>query len=174
MRDRGFNEEKANEIVPNTAVIGELKQEVAEQIHFPTGIKVVAGAMAVTTSAFGSGAIDDYQPFYYLGSSSWFAVHLPEPPRRKKVGIQVNQSNVPGKYLLSSNQPAATANLNYLRDMVFFPGDESVVLYHQKILLDHGSNGCENFARQQWINILSMAERRERTKIRLLPPCSNL
>lgn len=124
MRDRGFNEEKANEIVPNTAVIGELKQEVAEQIHFPTGIKVVAGAMAVTTSAFGSGAIDDYQPFYYLGSSSWFAVHLPEPPRRKKVGIQVNQSNVPGKYLLSSNQPAATANLNYLRDMVFFPGDE--------------------------------------------------
>jgi xylulokinase len=124
MRDRGFNEEKANEIVPNTAVIGEIKQEVAEQLNLSTGIKVVAGAMAVITSAFGSGAIEDYQPFYYLGSSSWFALHLPEPPRRKKNGIHVNPSVVPGKYLLSSNQPAATANLNYLRDMVFFPGDE--------------------------------------------------
>ncbi len=124
MRDRGFNEEKANEIVPNTAVIGELKQAVAEQINLPTGIKVVAGAMAVITSAFGAGAIEDFQPFYYLGSSSWFAVHLPDLPGRKKVGIHVNPSIVPGKYILSSNQPAATANLNYLRDMVFFPGDE--------------------------------------------------
>jgi xylulokinase len=124
MRDRGFNEEKANEIVPNTAVIGEIKQDIAEQVHLPTGIKVVAGAMAVITSAFGSGAIEEFQPFYYLGSSSWFAVHLPEPPRRKKMGIQVNPSVVPGKYILASNQPAATANLNYLRDMVFFPGDE--------------------------------------------------
>ena len=106
MRDRGFNEEKANEIVPNTAVIGELKQDVADQIHFPTGIKVVAGAMAVITSAFGSGAIEDFQPFYYLGSSSWFAVHLPEPPAKKKSGHSGKSIQRPRK-VFTFIQPAS-------------------------------------------------------------------
>ncbi len=124
IRDRGFNDDKVNEVVPNTAVIGEIKPEIAEQLNLPAGVKIIAGGSAVTTSAFGTGSIDDYQPFYYLGSSSWFAVHLPIAPKRKPVGIQINPSTVPGKFLLTSNQPAATANLNYLRDMVFFPGDD--------------------------------------------------
>ena len=124
IRDRGFNEDKVNEVVPNTAVIGELKTEIAEQMNLPLGVKIIAGGSAIVTSAFGAGAIEDNQPFYYLGSSSWFAVHLPIMPKRKPAGVQINPSVVPGKFLLTSNQPAATANLNYLRDMVFFPGDE--------------------------------------------------
>lgn len=124
MRDRGFDVDKMNEIVPNTAVIGELRPEVAGLVNLPIGIKVVAGAMALTSFAFGSGAIEDYQPFYYLGSSSWFAVHVPQPPRIRQLGIHIQPSVLTGKYLLASNQPAATANLNYLRDMVFFPDDE--------------------------------------------------
>ena len=124
MRDRGFDVDKMNEIVPNTAVIGDLRTEVAGLTNLPTGVKVVAGAMAVTASAFGAGAIEDYQPFFYLGSSSWFAVHIPVAPRTKHNGMQVQPAVMSGKYLLASNQPAATVNLNYLRDMVFFPGDE--------------------------------------------------
>ncbi len=80
--------------------------------------------MAGVTSIVGAGALDDFQPFFYLGSSSWIEVHLPDGKWRMDRSVHLNPSAVPGRQILSSVQPAATVNLNYLRDMVFFPIDE--------------------------------------------------
>lgn len=124
LRDRGIDENKLNEIVPNSAVIGELQQGLAESTRLPVGMRVVAGAMTGITSILGAGAVDDFQPFYYLGSSSWIEVHLPDGNWSSSGGIRLNPSAIPGRQILSSVQPAATVNLNYLRDMIFFPVDE--------------------------------------------------
>jgi xylulokinase len=124
LRDRGIDENKMNEVVPNSAVIGELQQNLAEQTRLPLGMKVIAGGMAGVTSIVGAGAVDDFQPFFYLGSSSWIEVHLPAGKWRSDRSIHLDPSAIPGRQILSSIQLAATANLNYLRDRLFFPVDE--------------------------------------------------
>lgn len=40
-------------------------------------VAVVAGAIDNTAAAVGSGAVGDYAPHLYAGTSSWLAAHVP-------------------------------------------------------------------------------------------------
>lgn len=124
LRDHGIDQDKLNEVVPNSAPIGELLPELAEMTRLPAGTRVVAGGMSGVTSIIGAGAVDDFQPIYYLGSSSWIETHLPEGNWQSGGLIQLAPAAVPGKQIISAYQSAATLNLNYLRDKVFYAVDE--------------------------------------------------
>lgn len=124
VRACGVDADKLPEIVPCTAVLGVLQADVAKALGLPPGVQVVAGAIDNTAAAIGAGAIEDFLPHLYIGTSSWIAAHVPF----KKTDIASSLASVPcavpGRYLLTALQATAGGNLTYLRDNILYHQDE--------------------------------------------------
>jgi xylulokinase len=124
VRTSGIDAEKFPDLVPCTAVLGPLLPAVAEALDLPTGVQVVAGAIDTSAAAVGAGAVEDYFPHLYLGTSSWIAAHVPF----KKTDISASLASVPcavpGRYLLTALQATAGGNLTFLRDQILYHQDE--------------------------------------------------
>ena len=124
VRACGVDGDKLPEIVPCTAVLGSLRPEVAEALGLSSEVKVVAGAIDNTAAAIGAGAVEDFVPHLYIGTSSWMATHVPY----KKTDITSSLASVPcavpGRYLLTALQATAGGNLTFLRDNILYHKDE--------------------------------------------------
>jgi xylulokinase len=120
----GLDRDKLPEIVACTNVIGDLRGEVATTLGLSSNVKVVAGAIDNTAAAVGAGAVEDYVPHLYIGTSSWIAAHVPF----KKTDIASSLASipcaVPGRYLLTALQATAGGNLTFLRDNILYHKDE--------------------------------------------------
>jgi xylulokinase len=105
-------------------VIGKLRRDVADTLGLSSDVKVVAGAIDNTAAAIGAGAVKDYLPHLYIGTSSWMAAHVPF----KKTDVTSSMASipcaVPGRYLLTALQATAGGNLTFLRDNVIYHKDE--------------------------------------------------
>jgi xylulokinase len=124
IRSLGIDREKLPEIVACTKVIGNLRSDVAETLGLSSNVKVVAGAIDNTAAAIGAGAVEDYLPHLYIGTSSWIAAHVPF----KKTDVASSMASIPcalpGRYLLTALQATAGGNLTYLRDNIIYHKDE--------------------------------------------------
>src|SRR5215211_479421 len=124
IRILGLDREKLPEIVACTNVIGNLRREVATTLGLSSNVKVVAGAIDNTAAAIGAGAVEDYVPHLYIGTSSWMAAHVPF----KKTDLSSSMASipcaVPGRYLLTALQATAGGNLTFLRDNIIYHKDE--------------------------------------------------
>jgi xylulokinase len=85
---------------------------------------VVAGAIDNTAAAIGAGAIEDYVPHLYIGTSSWLAAHVPYKKTDVFASLASVPCAVPGRYLLTALQATAGGNLTYLRDNIIYNKDE--------------------------------------------------
>lgn len=120
----GMEQEKLPEIVPCTAVIGELKTDVASALGLSTKVKVVAGAIDTTAAAVGSGAVADFQTHLYIGTSSWVCAHVPFKKTNLISKLASVPCAVPDRYLLIALQATAGGNLTFLRDNIIYHQDE--------------------------------------------------
>jgi len=124
VQSSGIAAEKYPEIVPCTAVLGNLKHEIADLLGLSRNVKVVAGAIDNTAAAIGAGTVADFAAHLYIGTSSWMAAHVPF----KKTDIATSMASVPcalpGHYLLTALQATAGGNLTYLRDNILYHKDE--------------------------------------------------
>jgi len=122
----GVERDKLPDIVPCTAVLGALRAEAAQALGLKDTVKVVAGAIDTTAAAIGTGAVEDYEPHIYLGTSSWMNAHVPF----KKTDIFSAMASVPcaipDRYLMIAMQTTCGGNLTFLRDKI---------LYHKDALL---------------------------------------
>jgi xylulokinase len=120
----GIDRDKLPNIVPCASVIGNLKSDIAHTLGLSSDVKVVAGSIDNTAAAIGSGAVADFQPHLYIGTSSWIAAHVPF----KKTDIGSSMASipcaVPDKYLLTALQATAGGNLTFLRDNIIYHKDE--------------------------------------------------
>ncbi len=121
----GVDASKLPEILPTTAVVGELLPGPAAELGLPPGLPVTMGAPDVHAPVLGSGAVADYHPHVYVGTSSWFSCHVPF----KKTDVFHNMaslpSSVPGRYFVVNEQETAGVSLTFLRD-VFFYGEDAL------------------------------------------------
>ena len=124
IRSLGIDRDKFPDVVPCTRVIGGLRREVAADLGLSPQVKVVAGAIDNTAAAIGAGAIADYLPHLYIGTSSWIAAHVPF----KKTDLAARLASIPcalpDRYLLTALQATAGGNLTFLRDNVLYHKDE--------------------------------------------------
>jgi xylulokinase len=124
IRTLGIDRDKLPEIVACTKVIGHLRDDVAVSLGLSSNVKVVVGAIDNTAAAIGAGAVEDYVPHLYIGTSSWIAAHIPF----KKTDIASSLASIPcampGRYLLTALQATAGGNLTYLRDNIIYHKDE--------------------------------------------------
>lgn len=124
IRMLGMDRDKLPEIVACTKVIGHLRSDIANTLGLSPNVKVVAGAIDNTAAAIGAGAVEDYVPHLYIGTSSWITAHVPF----KKTDIASSLASipcaVPGRYLLTALQATAGGNLTFLRDNILYHKDE--------------------------------------------------
>lgn len=120
----GIDADKFPEIVSGTTVLGSVKAEVAEALGLSTEVKVVAGAIDNTAAAIGSGAVADYMPHVYIGTSSWLAAHVPFKKTDIASSLAAVPCALPDRYLLTALQATAGGNLNFLRDNILYHKDE--------------------------------------------------
>jgi xylulokinase len=105
-------------------VLGNLTSEVAEALGLSPDVKVVAGAIDNTAAAIGSGAVDDFLPHLYVGTSSWIAAHVPFKKTDVSSALASVPCALPDRYLLTALQATAGGNLNFLRDNILYHQDE--------------------------------------------------
>ncbi len=120
----GLDRAKLPDVVACSSVIGNLKTDVASALGLSSDVKVVAGSIDNTAAAIGSGAVEDFHPHFYIGTSSWITAHVPF----KKTDIGSSLASipcaVPDKYLLTALQATAGGNLTFLRDNIIYHKDE--------------------------------------------------
>ena len=120
----GIDGDKLPEIVSCTTILGTLNEEAAAGLGLSKDVKVVAGAIDNTAAAIGAGAVEDYLPHIYIGTSSWMSAHVPF----KKTDIASSLASVPcavpGRYLMTALQATAGGNLTFLRDNILYHKDE--------------------------------------------------
>jgi xylulokinase len=120
----GLDRAKLPDIVACSSIIGDLKSETVHALGLSNGVKVVAGSIDNTAASIGSGAVEDFHPHLYIGTSSWIAAHVPF----KKTDIGSSLASipcaVPDKYLLTALQATAGGNLTFLRDNIIYHKDE--------------------------------------------------
>ncbi|RPJ52200.1 MAG: xylulose kinase, partial [Chloroflexi bacterium] len=124
VRDCGVDAEKLPEIVPCTSVLGSLTAQAAADLGLSRDVQVVAGAIDTTAAAIGSGAVEDYLPHLYIGTSAWIAAHVPFKKTDSVAKLASVPCAVPGRYLMTALQATAGGNLTFLRDNILYHKDE--------------------------------------------------
>lgn len=106
-----------------TDVVGTLTARAAADLGLTTDVKVFAGTPDVQSAAVGSGAVADFEPHIYIGTSSWLSCHVPFKKTDILRNITSLPSALPGRYFLACAQETAGACLTWLRDRVVWPRD---------------------------------------------------
>jgi len=118
-----IDREKLPELMRAIDVLGPIRPEVARELGLPPDIPVIVGTPDMHSAAVGSGAVADFEPHLYIGTSSWLTCHVPY----KKTDLFHNMASlpsaVPGKYFIADEQETAGACLAFLRDNILYADD---------------------------------------------------
>ncbi len=106
---------------------GRLNSEAASEMGLEEGIPVYVGAGDLTSAAIGSGAVHDYEPHVYIGSSSWIAAHVPKRLLDINHYMGSLASGIPGKYLYIAEQEVAGSALDFISTVIGLEGDYRLV-----------------------------------------------
>ncbi|MBU6154034.1 MAG: FGGY-family carbohydrate kinase [Bdellovibrionales bacterium] len=121
IRKSGINREKLPELAATNSILGTVLPEIARKFRIPENTVVIAGTPDLHSAAVGSGAVGDFDPHLYIGTSSWLITHVPY----KKTDLFHNMASipsaVPGRYFLVNEQQTAGASLQFLKNRILFP-----------------------------------------------------
>jgi xylulokinase len=119
----GLDIAKLPEQVPGATIVGPLTAAAAAELGLPEHVRVVAGTGDTTAAALGAGAVRDYEPHLYVGTSAWLSCHVP----RKKTDVLRNIASlpaaIPGKYWVATVQDVAGRAVDWLIENVLADPD---------------------------------------------------
>lgn len=109
---------------PANSILGQLQPDIAREWGLREDVRVLMGSPDIHSAAVGSGAVRDYEPHLYIGTSSWLTCHVPFKKTDLFHNLAALPSAIPGRYLLTDEQETAGACLQFLRDNLIFHQDE--------------------------------------------------
>jgi xylulokinase len=115
----GLDESIFPEIVPSTAIIGELTKEASENLGLPQKVKVAAGGVDNSCMALGARNIASGRVYLSLGSSAWIAVSADEPVLDAESRPFVFTHVMPGMFTSAVSIFSAGNSFRWLRDNIF-------------------------------------------------------
>jgi xylulokinase len=124
LRLAGIGRDKLPELLPVDAVLGPLLPEVAEDLGLPPSTKVLMGVCDGHAATVGAGAVDDYEGYFYIGTSSWLSCHVPFKKTDLSHFLLSMPAAVPGRYMVAAEQGTAGRCLDFLVDRILFPRDD--------------------------------------------------
>jgi xylulokinase len=120
----GIDRDKLPDLVPPNSLFGTIKKELAAEFGLRDDLKVISGTPDTHSASIGSGAVKDFEPHLYIGTSSWLICHAPW----KKTDIFHQMGTIPaalpGKYLLVNEQETTGACLNFIKNNIFYHDDD--------------------------------------------------
>jgi xylulokinase len=116
----GLERAKLPDLVPSATIMGQLRPEAAAELGLPAGLPVATGTGDVHSAAVGSGAVTDFAPHLYIGTSSWISCHVPFKKTDALRNVASIPAAIPGKYLVADEHETAGACLTFLLDSVLF------------------------------------------------------
>jgi len=123
----GFDRKKLPDMIKSTDVVGNITQEVAEELGLNSDVKVMGGTPDVHAVLIGGGAIKDYEATLCIGTSSLLSCHVPFKKTDLLHPMASVPSGIPGRYFLAVEQETAAVCLTFLRDNIFCAKDELYV-----------------------------------------------
>ncbi|HME71713.1 MAG TPA: FGGY-family carbohydrate kinase [Myxococcota bacterium] len=115
---------KLPDLLPVDAVVGTLRPAVADVLRLPTTTKVLAGLCDGPAATVGAGIVDNYEGYFYIGTTSWLSCHVPEKKTDLRHSILTMPAALPGRYMVVAEQGMAGRCLELLKDNLLFPPGE--------------------------------------------------
>jgi xylulokinase len=147
----GLERAKLPELLPASAVLGELGSPAAADLGVEAGIPVVAGSPDTMSAAVGSGAVDDDAAHLYVGTSSWISCHVPYKRTDALHSIASLPAALPGRYIVSCEQQTAGAAIEAARDALF-PGSGDDGYARLEELAERAPSGSGGVIFTPWLN----------------------
>lgn len=116
----GIDRAKLPPMRPATEVLGPLRDEVADALGLRRGTPVPVGSPDLQSACIGSGAVRDFEPHLYVGTSSWILAHVPFKKTDVLHTIASLPSAIPGRWFCANEQDMAGGCLEFLARNVFF------------------------------------------------------
>ena len=120
----GVDASKLPPLRPTASLIGTVRDDIADDLGLPHGVKVVAGTPDLHSASVGAGTVSDFQTHMAISSTSWISC----PVSFKKTDVVHQIASIPGVgprgYLIINNHETSGACLQWLRDKVIAPDDE--------------------------------------------------
>jgi xylulokinase len=114
----GVDAGKLPEIIPSTAVAGELLPAPAAELGLPPGVPIVVGGGDGSCAGVGAGVIAEGSAYNYIGSSSWIALctahPILDPTERTFTFAHLMQ----GRFMPTGTMQAAGASYQWMRDQL--------------------------------------------------------
>jgi xylulokinase len=119
----GLPREKLPDLKFATDVLGPLCSQAARELGLLEQTKVVMGAPDMHMTAIGAGAVHNYVPSLYLGTSTFLTCHVPYKKSDLFNYIASLPAAIPGQYFIPQTSDWAGGSLDYFLDKLVYPDD---------------------------------------------------
>jgi xylulokinase len=116
----GIEKSKLPPLKAATDVLGPVSKEFADEIGISRDVRVIVGSPDHQCAGIGAGAVQDYQGYIYIGTSSWLQCVVPFKKTDIFHQIASFPHAIPGKYFTADEQDMAGGCLAFLKDNLLF------------------------------------------------------
>ena len=116
----GVDRAKLPPMRASSEVLGPLRDEVADALGLRRGTPVSVGSPDLQSACIGAGAVRDFEPHIYVGTSSWILAHVPFKKTDVLHKIASLPSAIPGRWFCANEQDMAGGCLEFLARNVLF------------------------------------------------------
>jgi len=124
LRLAGLSKDKFPELIPNDGIVGPLTPSVADDLGLLPGTRVISGIGDSNASAIGSGALENFEPIIYIGTSLYMTAHVPFKKTDIAHIITSIPSPFPATYYLFGEQGSGGICVEFFLNHLIYPEDE--------------------------------------------------
>jgi xylulokinase len=151
----GVDGSKLPPLVPESSVVGGVRDDVAVQLGIPAGTPVVTGLPDIATAGPGAGAVEAGAAHLVISTTSWISCAAPAKKTNIFNEITTAAAARPGEYLVLDNIDTAGACLDWFRRLVSLDGHRVGELVDAGELIDLASTvppGSRGVVFTPWLN----------------------
>lgn len=152
----GVERAKMPDLLPVDAVLGSIKDDIADELGLARGTRVVMGSCDSHAATIGAGAVREYDGYFYIGTTSWLSCHVPKKKTDPIHMLSTMPAALPGRYMVGAEQGMAGRCLEYLKDLLFAPDGTprtpDDVYAHMNRLAESVAAGSDGLIFTPWIN----------------------
>ncbi|MGH7780820.1 MAG: xylulokinase [Candidatus Binataceae bacterium] len=112
---------KLPDLFPGNHELGTLTPEAADDLGLARETRVVMGSCDLQAATIGAGAIEDFDGYIYIGTSSWMSCHLPAKKTDPVHMLSSMPSALPSRYIVTAEQGIAGRCFEFLKE-ILYPG----------------------------------------------------
>ncbi|MEE4608010.1 MAG: FGGY-family carbohydrate kinase [Desulfobacteraceae bacterium] len=123
LRMAGLDREKLPDLIANDGIVGPIDPGVADRLGLARTTRVVAGLGDLQASIVGSGAIEDFEPIIYIGTTLFMSCHMPFKKTDVRHMMTALPSAFPDRYLLLGEQGLGGKCVEFFLKNILYDAD---------------------------------------------------